>query len=208
MGLGGYSPTSKFAGIFFPIIRKLLLIFELKAHTSCYNNHVLNAHFCVKKLTEWWYTIEKIFSGLIEINEFPLTSEVLHCWKNFKFSPHPYIIVTLQGAKKIIFTACHSGKLKLAFTSPDVISTSPISFLTSRIDFTVLLPVGQVKTELTSPIAKSTSPRLSLTIFFAHCFAACWAQAIQNMLHCPYYSQQQTNLTTQQFKLLPFCLSW
>ena len=41
--------------------------------------------------------------------------------------------------KKIIFTACHSGKLKLAFTSPDVISTSPKSFLTSRIDFTVLL---------------------------------------------------------------------
>ena len=60
-----------------------------------------------------------------------------------------------QGAKKIIFTACHSGKLKLAFTSPDIISTSPKSFLTSRIDFTVLLlfkllkkyhlPVGQVK---------------------------------------------------------------
>ena len=32
-----------------------------------------------------------------------------------------------QGAKKIILTACHSGKLKLAFTSPDVISTSLIS---------------------------------------------------------------------------------
>ena len=26
-----------------------------------------------------------------------------------------------QGAKKIIFTACHSGKLKLALTSPDII---------------------------------------------------------------------------------------
>jgi len=61
----------------------------------------------------------------------------------------------VQGAKKIIFTACHSGKMKLAFTSPDVISTSPKSFLTSRIDFTVLLlfeflkkchlPIGQVK---------------------------------------------------------------
>ena len=60
-----------------------------------------------------------------------------------------------QGAKKIIFTACHSGKLKLAFTSPDVISTSPKSFSSSRIDFTLLLlfeflkehhlPVGQVK---------------------------------------------------------------
>ena len=34
-----------------------------------------------------------------------------------------------QGAKKIIFTACHSGKLKLAFTSPDDISTSPKNFL-------------------------------------------------------------------------------
>ena len=61
----------------------------------------------------------------------------------------------IQGAKKIIFTACHSGKLKLALTSPDVISTSPKNFLTSRIDFTVILlfeflkkhylPVGQVK---------------------------------------------------------------
>ena len=30
-----------------------------------------------------------------------------------------------QGAKKIIFTACHSAKLKLAFTCPQVISTSP-----------------------------------------------------------------------------------
>ena len=59
-----------------------------------------------------------------------------------------------QGAKKIIFIACHSGKLKLAFTSPDVISTSPKSFSSSRINFTLLLlfeflkennlPVGQV----------------------------------------------------------------
>ena len=63
-----------------------------------------------------------------------------------------------QGAKNIIFTACHSGKLKLAFTSPDVISTSPKISLTSTIDFTVLLlfeflkkhhlPVGQVKNRI------------------------------------------------------------
>ena len=60
-----------------------------------------------------------------------------------------------QGAKEIIFTPCHLGKLKLAFTSPDVILTSPKSFLMCRIDFTVLLlfeflnkdhlPIGQVK---------------------------------------------------------------
>ena len=40
-----------------------------------------------------------------------------------------------QGAEKIIFTACHSDKLKPAFTSAAVISTSPKKELTSSIDF-------------------------------------------------------------------------
>ena len=31
----------------------------------------------------------------------------------------------MQGAKKVKLTACHSGKLSLACTSPQVISTSP-----------------------------------------------------------------------------------
>ena len=74
----------------------------------------------------------------------------------------------MQGAKKIIFTACHPGKLKLAFTSPDVISTSPKSFLTSRIYFTVPLlfeflkkhnlPVGQVKNRIHQPDSKIHQP--------------------------------------------------
>jgi len=69
-------------------------------------------------------------------------------------------VLRSQGAKKIIFTACHSGKLKLAFTSPDVISTSPKNVLMNRIDFTLIflllfeflkkhhLPVGQVKNRI------------------------------------------------------------
>ena len=74
-----------------------------------------------------------------------------------------------QGAKKIIFTACHSGKLKLTFASPDVISTSPKSFLRSRIDLTVLLlfeflkkdhlPVGQVQNRFHQPDSKIHQPR-------------------------------------------------
>ena len=77
------------------------------------------------------------------------------------------MLLFLTRAKKIIFTAWHSGKLKLAFTCPEVIATNYKSFLTSRIDLTVLqlfeflkknhLPVGQVKLEFTSPIAKSTA---------------------------------------------------
>ena len=43
-----------------------------------------------------------------------------------------------QGAKKVIFKICHWGKLKLEYTSPNIISTSPKNILMSRIDFTVL----------------------------------------------------------------------
>ena len=84
-----------------------------------------------------------------------------------------------QGAKKVIFSACHSGKLRLIFTSPNIISTSPKNVLMSRLisqffcnlnslkNFTC--PSGKLKTEFISPIAKSTSPGLSDTTFFACC---------------------------------------
>ena len=75
-----------------------------------------------------------------------------------KIGPKGLMMHFMQGTKKLIFTTCHSGKLKLAFTSPDFISTSPKSFLMSRIGFTVLLlfeflkkhhlPVGQVKNRI------------------------------------------------------------
>ena len=82
-----------------------------------------------------------------------------------------------QGAKKVIFTVCHSGKLKLTSASPNIISTSPKNVLISRLisqffcnlnsskNFTC--PSGKLITEFTSPIAKSTSPGLSDTTFFA-----------------------------------------
>ena len=88
----------------------------------------------------------------------------------------PFCIVD-QRAKKVIFTACHSGKLKLTFTSPNIISTSPKNVLMSRLisQFFCNLnsskkftrPSSKLITEFTSSIAKSTSPRLSDTTFFA-----------------------------------------
>ena len=66
--------------------------------------------------------------------------------------------------------------MKLASTSPDIISTSPKNVLTRRIDFTVLLlfkfnpqknitcPSGKLKTEFTGPIEKFTSPGLLDTL--------------------------------------------
>ena len=86
----------------------------------------------------------------------------------------------MQGAKKVNFTACHSGKLKLTFTSPNIISTSPKNVLMSRLisqflcdldsskNFTC--PSGKLITEFSSLIAKPTSPRLLETTFFARCY--------------------------------------
>ena len=88
----------------------------------------------------------------------------------------PFCIVD-QRAKKVIFTACHLGKLKLTFTSQNIISTSPKNISMSRLisqffcnlnsskKFTC--PSGKLITEFTSSIAKSTSPGLSDTTFFA-----------------------------------------
>ena len=72
------------------------------------------------------------------------------------------ILMEVQGAKKVIFTACHQGKLKLAFASPNIISTSPQNF-----GWAEFIPLGKLRTQFTGPIAKSTSPGLSDTTFFA-----------------------------------------
>ena len=76
-----------------------------------------------------------------------------------------------QGAKKVIFKACHSGKLKLEYTSSNIISTCPKNILMSRIDFTVLLlfkflkkihlPVRQVKV---IPLFSIAHPLLRITL--------------------------------------------
>ena len=87
--------------------------------------------------------------------------------------------IATQGAKKVIFTACRSGNLKLTFTSANIISASPKNVLMSRWisqffcnlnsskNFTC--PSGSLITEFTSSIAKSTSPGLWDITFFARC---------------------------------------
>ena len=83
-----------------------------------------------------------------------------------------------QGAKKIIFIACHSGKLTKyithmsfqlapkAFWWTELISQF---FCYSNSSKNITCLTGKLKTELTSPITKSTSPGLLNTAFFA-----CW----------------------------------
>ena len=86
-----------------------------------------------------------------------------------------------KGAKKVIFKACHSGKLKLSYTSTNVISTSPKN--NSSKNFTY--PSGKLRTKLTSPIAKSD------TTFFA-----CWL--IHHITIRNFISRQTCLLSTFQ----------
>ena len=84
-----------------------------------------------------------------------------------------------QGAKKVIFAACHSGKLKLTLLAQTSFQLAPKGFwraqlisqffcnLNSTKDFTCAS--GKLRTEFTNPIAISTSPGLSDTTSFA-----CW----------------------------------
>ena len=117
------------------------------------------------------FNLDVLYPTLIQIKVF------IYCKFSFnKKKEIPYM--QFQGAKKAIFTACHAGKLKLTLTSPNIISTSPQNVLMSRLisqffcnlnsskKFTC--PSGKLITEFTSPIAKSTSPGLSDTTFFAH----------------------------------------
>ena len=82
---------------------------------------------CLAFLYGWDFWNKISLDWLLTLTTQPSTS---------KLSDNP---VLKQGAKKVIFTVCHLGKLRLAYTSPNIISTSPKNFLMSRIDFTALL---------------------------------------------------------------------
>ena len=107
------------------------------------------------------------------------------------YTPFHFFSLCDQGAKKIIFTACHLGKLKLAFTSPDVISTSPKSFSSSKIDLhffcysnsskNTTCPSGKLKTEFTSPGYRTLlSLHAGDTNILKHCtsLCPCWLQVL------------------------------
>ena len=75
-------------------------------------------------------------------------------------SPFSFYRTYFQGTKKIIFTACLSGKLKLEFTSPDIISNNPKPFWRAELisqffcysnsSKSITCPSGKLITEFTT----------------------------------------------------------
>ena len=123
----------------------------------------------LKEIREWGLFTDR--EGLMQMGRYHF--QIL--WTlGSPFSSHR---TYFQGAKKIIFTACLSGKLKLEFTSPDVISNSPKPFWQAELisqffcysnsSKSITGPSSNLKTEFTCQIAKSSSPKLSDTTFFA-----------------------------------------
>ena len=85
---------------------------------------------------------------------------------------------TSQDAKKVSFTACHSGKLLLARPSPKNQSWREKKHLDEHwLQFfcnwnspkKFICPSGTLRIEIASPTAKFTSPGLSDTTFIARC---------------------------------------
>ena len=128
----------------------------------------------------WFRTITFLFFSFLEHSLGIATFHHERTWYlpiNYGVAANPGRFI--QGAKKVSFTACHSGKLLLACTSPKVISTSPLKIIDQQdwLQFCNLnfsqnftCPSGKLSTEFTSPIEKSTSPGLLDTTFFARWF--------------------------------------
>ena len=145
--------------IFFPCGRDMLIknwwtLVTIKSnHSRTYRYFMKGLFFFMHELTEIWLAASIVplsekagprdlaKSALYKISSLYRRKNYCHptayCKKHCSVTFH--WVVTLQGAKKVIFKACHSGKLELACTSPNIISTSHKNILMSRIDFTVLL---------------------------------------------------------------------
>ena len=93
------------------------------------------------------------------------------------FNDAYFFLPLLSGCKESHFYSLPFGKLKLTL-SPNIFSTSPknvfdeqnwshSSFFFWNFTKNFTCPLGKLRTEFTSPIAKSSSPGLSDTTFFA-----------------------------------------
>ena len=125
-------------------------------------------------LSVYWNTINnwesQIFVPPIFFRGGAICTQAMYWWENWCWSLlrlwgiikhlcyRGCLPETGPGCKENHFYSLPFGEAELAFTSPVVILTSPKSFLTSRIHFTILLlfefltkhhlPVGQVKNRI------------------------------------------------------------
>ena len=154
----------------------------------------MQTKFC---LAVW---VTKFLSGVSLIKAYKHVFMYLLCKK-----------VRYHGAKKVSFTACHLGKLLPVCTSPRVFLTSPKNCVISSIDYSSsVISISQktslallARTEFTSLIAKSTSPRLTDTTFFAH-----WVSNSILWLMAPSYQCYVGVICSLYFLILVFFFNW
>ena len=79
----------------------------------------------------------------------------------------PTVVISLQGALKVSFTGCHSGKQQLTCTSPKTIWTCQKKFFAEQ-DWLQFFCNLNFPKNLTCPLGKHPqAPELSDTTFFA-----------------------------------------
>ena len=95
-------------------------------------------------------------------------------------------LVTVHGVKKVGFTAYHLGMLLLVCTSSLKVTQKIFDehhwlqfFCNLNFPKNFTCPSGKSRTGFTSPIAKSSSPGLSDTTFFARCCYALFSSELR-----------------------------
>ena len=142
------SLTVDFNWFFLVLGKPLLAPYSFNIFVCCFpkeriapyrNDNTLEAwsRFLPELLSCYYKHLQKCWDALTENRPFLLQIAACHTSVGYITThlPSPLHSKLFQSVKKNIFTTCHLGELKLAFTSPDIISV----FLTSRTELTVLL---------------------------------------------------------------------
>ena len=123
----------------------------------------------------YFVTLQPLIKKIIRLWWRSCTESFNYCIKSCRRNQ---LQCTDQGAKKVGFTACHSGKLLLVCTSPRVFQVARKKLFDEQhwlqffcnLNFPKELHLPfKLRTGFPSPVVKSTSPGLSDTTFFARC---------------------------------------
>ena len=106
------------------------------------------------------------------------------------------LVVSGCNAKKVIFKACHSGKLKLTFTSPNIISTSPKKRVDEYNWFHSSSVIWIPQKNFTCPSGKFKRTEYRFTTFFARWV---WPKLLLFLLIDEIYSFSSLSSTVSKY---------
>ena len=123
---------------------------------------------------------------------------------------HQYTELTRVQRKSVLQLTVQAIKRQPTFTSPGVILISQEKSFEEQGEFQffcnvnflkkIVCPSGKLRTKFTSPIAKSTSPRLLDMTFFAHCILIIVIVILTDIILSLLTSKNSMHISSAKFK--------